>query len=88
MVKSHMLKKKKEKRVIAGLSSTVTTLMVALVATIAMFTKADPTKGQPSDYGSTLLSGEAGAFVLVAVLAFILGVVTTALVFRYRRKEN
>ena len=82
-----MLRKKKEKRVIAGLSSTVTILMVTLIASIAMLTKTGPTQGEPSDYGSTLLSKEAGAYVLVAVLAFILGVVTTALIFRYRKKN-
>ncbi|MBQ0134292.1 MAG: hypothetical protein KBS46_04090 [Clostridiales bacterium] len=41
-----------------------------------------------SVYGSFLLSREAGGYVLIALIAFVLGVTVTLLCLHYRKNQN
>lgn len=84
-----MQQKKKHKRVSTALFSSVAALSVMLV--IALSAVIDPTvpsQGE-SSYGSFLLSQEAGGYLIVALLAFILGILLTfAILYRNGRLKR
>ena len=64
----------------------------ALLAVLALSITVIP--GKPavtsagSVYGSFLLSREAGGYVLIALIAFVLGVAVTLLCLHYRKKQD
>ena len=60
--------------------------MLALSITVIPGKNAVTSAG--SVYGSFLLSREAGGYVLIALIAFVLGVTVTLLCLRYRKKQD
>lgn len=69
-------------QVLSGVSGL---LVVLLVCVIASFTDGGTAGIANPAYGAFFLSAEAGGYVLVAVIAFAVGVVLTIAVYKYRR---
>jgi uncharacterized BrkB/YihY/UPF0761 family membrane protein len=81
--------KKKRKRVSTALFSGVGALSVMLIVALSAVT--DPTvPGQgESSYGSFLLSQEAGGYLIVALLGFVIGILLTfAILYRNGRLKR
>ena len=70
------------------LSAAVILLFSALTAVIAILPGHSAQSAQGSVYGSFLLSMEVGGYVLVGVLAFVLGVAITLLCVYLSRDKN
>ena len=81
------LKRQREKRVLNLLGAASGVLMVALVA---MINTAQSFHGisNGSSAGASLLSDSAGGYILVAVGAFVAGVVITAVAKKYSEKKS
>ncbi len=73
------------KKTIRNLSYASLAVTAMLVAAIVQFTDVGGAQTGLSVYGSFLLSNEAGAYVMVGVLAFVLGVVFTLLCIQSRK---
>ena len=88
MRRSEKLVIRRNRRVCRMLSGLSGMLLAVLVLVIALLpgTAAAPYSG--SVYGSFLLSPEAGGYVLAAVIAFVLGIVTTLLCLKIRNKRK
>ena len=71
-------------RVLSGVSAM---LMAFLLLVICMMPGSPGSAFSGTVYGSFLLSAESGGYVLVAVVAFILGVMTTLLI-QNRKKQT
>lgn len=83
--RSEVIKKKRERKKLFALASSATLLMVTLVFTIARLSETRIAGMNRTVYGSFLLSPEAGGYVLVAVIAFTIGVLLTLLTQKYRK---
>ena len=70
------------------LSSATFALAFALVGTFGFFAGTDVTGTESTQYGSTLLPVEAGGYVLIAVIAFLMGVIITAIAVHVRKKKR
>ena len=82
------LRRRRERAITSALSVASATLSVLLVAAIAAI---DPFNGltvRPAAYGAYLLPSEAGGYVLVGVVAFMLGVVFVVLFSRRRDRVS
>lgn len=88
MTRSLILKRKRDRCVLAGLSTAAMSLLIVLVTAVSAFTDVNHMRTKFSGYGSTLLFGDAGAYVLVAVMSFTVGVITVELIHRSRRKKK
>ena len=62
-------------------------LVLSVVGVISALSQHGGAEGAPSVYGSTLISEEVGAYVIVAVIAFLTGVLLTYITQKYRRKQ-
>ncbi len=80
----NVLRRRRERttRVLAGASAALLTGLIVLIA--LMPAQLTGTYSQSSLYGSLMLGREAGGYVLVAVIAFLLGVSVTVLCGRLR----
>ena len=87
LLRSEKLRKKKEKNVLKGLSTTAALLFLALATCIGTF-GGTGILGSKTDYGSFLLSAETGGYVLTAVIAFVAGVITAVLIKRCRKVKQ
>ena len=78
-------KKLKEIRIL-----TVTTLLalIAFGAALWKYIGFSAIDGTYSKYGSFMLPDEAGGYIIVGVLCFVLAVVITILCFKFKNKEN
>ena len=85
--RSEKIKQKRERRVSQLLSSVTAFLSVALLVAFAGLIGPAELEQAGSAYGSFMLSREAGGYVLVAVIAFTIGVIVTMLAEK-RRKET
>lgn len=83
MDRGELLRKRKERRITGALGSAASVLAVMLVLSIGKFAGAGSMKGS-YNYGSFLLAEETGGYVLVGLIAFLLGVVLTAIIYRRR----
>ena len=63
-------------------------LLFTLSAALYQLTDFGMSEKTESLYGSFLLSPEAGGYILVAVLAFLLGIVVCMLIYRKREQGN
>jgi putative copper export protein len=86
--RSDRIRREREKRLIRGMTSACVVLLVALTACISIFSGSGGSPVSESVYGSFLLSAEAGGYVLVAVLAFICGIIASVLAEKIRKKKN
>ena len=83
MERGELLRKRKERRITGALGSAASVLAVMLVLSIGKFAGTGSMKGS-YNYGSFLLAEETGGYVLVGLIAFLLGVVLTAIIYRRR----
>lgn len=83
-----VLKKKNEQRKVGAMS--VATLCLAVLFFIAVLkcsgSPAMATEGNV--YASFLMGSEAGAYVLVGIIAFLLGAVVTLICYKNRNKKT
>ena len=63
-------------------------LMAFLLLVICMMPGSPGSAFTGTVYGSFLLSAESGGYVLAAVVAFVLGIVTTLLCLKIRNKRK
>lgn len=75
-IRSEELHRKIEKRTAKVLYSSITVLAVLLVVILHGTVTFTVPEGSGYQYGSSLLSQEAGGYILVAVIAFVLGLAT------------
>lgn len=85
MARGAELRKKKENRVTGILAASATALTVLLVICIGAVGKMG-SASPGAAYGSFLLNEKAGGYVLVAVIAFVLGAILTGLILLRRRR--
>ena len=87
MNRGKMLRQRKDRNTVKGLSATAGMLFVTLVLCIGTLGRAGVLESR-TDYGSFLLSAETGGYVLVAILAFVSGIVVAALIHKHRNKGS
>lgn len=80
------IREKRNKQITGVLSTTTVILTFILFLSISIFT-GNVVTGTHSAYGSFLLPTEVLGYVLVAVIAFVMGVIITVIV-RKNNKEN
>ncbi|MCR5279767.1 MAG: hypothetical protein K6E19_10050 [Lachnospiraceae bacterium] len=73
------MKSQHERKLISTMATIAGVLTFALIGTLGYLVRV-PVDGSGKQYGSFILSSEAGGYVLVAVLAFVLGIAFTILV--------
>ncbi|SDJ64922.1 hypothetical protein SAMN04487760_11076 [Lachnospiraceae bacterium G41] len=81
------IREKRNKQITGVLSTTTVILTFILFLSISIFT-GNVVTGTHSAYGSFLLPTEVLGYVIVAVIAFVMGVIITVIVRQYKRKEN
>ena len=82
-----IVRKRRENRNIRILGGMTGVLLVGLICVIASFSNGG-VGSAGSAYGAFLLSAEAGGYVLTAVIAFVVGVVLTVLIWQYRKRKR
>ena len=80
------IREKRNKQITGVLSTTTVMLTFILFLSISIFT-GNVVTGTHSAYGSFLLPTEVLGYVIVAVIAFVMGVIITVIV-RKKNKEN
>ncbi|MCR4690277.1 MAG: hypothetical protein K5739_02905 [Lachnospiraceae bacterium] len=85
--RSRKVRERRAAKAKAALSSTAVLLFTSLVWLIGALPMR-PEKLDDSVYGSFMLSQDAGGLVLVAVLAFSLGMLLTILILHWRNSRN
>ncbi len=80
------IREKRNKQITGVLSTTTVVLTFILFVSISIFT-GNVVTGTHSAYGSFLLPTEVLGYVIVAVIAFVTGVIITVIV-RKKNKEN
>ena len=85
-LRAGQLHRKRENRLLGGLSSLCAVLAFSLIGSIAAMTGGGQGGTVPGFYGAMLLRDGAGGYALVGVLSFMAGVVVAALGFRYGKK--
>lgn len=78
LLRGEQLRRRKDLRAFKGLSASAAALLCALAVCIGSLGRTGFAESR-TVYGSFLLSAETGGYVLVAVLAFVLGVVIAIL---------
>ena len=81
------IREKRNKQITGVLSTTTVILTFILFLSISLFT-GNVVTGTHSAYGSFLLPTEVLGYVIVAVIAFVMGVIITVIVRQYKRKEK
>ena len=80
------IREKRNKKITGVLSTTTVVLTFILFVSISIFT-GNVVTGTHSAYGSFLLPTEVLGYVIVAVIAFVMGVIITVIV-RKKNKES
>lgn len=80
------MRRKRENRLLGGLSSLCAVLAFSLIGTIGVLTGSGQGGTVPGFYGAMLLYEDAGGYVLVGVLSFAAAVVITVLCIRSRER--
>lgn len=81
------LRQRKDRRILKGLSLSAVALLCVLVAFIGAFGRTGYSQSR-TVYGSFMLSAEVGGYVLVAVLAFVAGIIVATLIHRYKKNRR
>ena len=81
------IREKRNKRITDALSTATVISTFILFLSISIFT-GNAVTGTNSAYGSFLLPTEVLGYVLVAVIAFVLGVIITVIARKNKWKEN
>ncbi|SDB52984.1 hypothetical protein [Butyrivibrio sp. INlla16] len=88
MKRGRNLKRQNAKGAATVISICASCIMAALVLAIGWFGGAGYNVNGQSAYGSFLLSHEAGGYVLVAAVAFVVGVGITVWILKYRKNRE
>lgn len=87
-LRAGILRRKRENRLLCGLSSLCAALALSLIRIIGD-AAGSPRGGMvPGLYGAMLLYGDAGGYVLAAVLSFAAAVVITVLCIKHKAKTE
>ncbi len=86
--RSRGIKRAREKKLTKGLMALTCLIAIALVGEVGLMTGPTTEGDMASVYGSFLLSPESGIYVLVAVVAFLVGVAITLLIKKLHKKED
>ena len=86
--RSELLIKKQHQKKLYLLSASSIMMFLALVMIIPLFSGGGTPEVMGTVYGSYLLPAEAGGYVITAVIAFIIGTVTTLLCLRYKKNHK
>jgi len=81
------IRDKRNKRITDALSTATVIATFILFLSISIFT-GNVVTGTHSAYGSFLLPTEVLGYVLVAVIAFVMGVIITVIVKKFKRTEK
>ncbi len=81
------LRRRREKRAIGTLTTAGAAVAAAVICTLGAVMSGAPA-AETGLYGSMLLYGDAGGYVLVGVVSFTVAVVITALCMKYRYKRE
>lgn len=81
------IREKRNKQITGVLSTTTVILTFILFLSISIFTGNVVTETH-SAYGSFLLPTEVLGYVIVAVIAFVMGVIITVIIKKNKRTEN
>lgn len=82
--RSDRLIRKRERRIRNAMSALSVFLFTGMMAIIVNLAGAPGAEGAQSVYGAFMLSSDAGAYVLVALVAFMLGIAVTLATRGYR----
>lgn len=86
--RAHALKMERNVAWMKGLGGASGTLALCLVVLLSVMGKGGHDISGSGYAGTSLLSDDAGGYVLVAVIAFAVGVAITAILIRYRRNDR
>ncbi|MBQ9827065.1 MAG: hypothetical protein IJM62_00115 [Lachnospiraceae bacterium] len=86
--RSEDLKRRKEQRSLRLCSAGFAFLAAALVLTITLVVGKGTSVSSSSHYGAFMLNAETGGYIAVAVIAFLVGIVFTVLVNKYRNSKR
>lgn len=70
-----------------ALSVTTGILSIVLLGAIAVLSGGTPVNREKTFYGALMAGKESGGYVLVALIAFVLGITVTFLCLRYRKRN-
>lgn len=84
--RSRGIKRAREQKLTKGLMALTCLIAIALVGEVGLMTGPTTEGDMASVYGSFLLSPESGIYVLVAVVAFLVGVAITLLIKKLHKK--
>lgn len=82
------LKRSRDKTVIRIMGTVSAVLMICLVVLIQQLQSMQSGIMTGQNTGSSMLDESTGGYVMIAVIAFTIGAVITALIFRYRNKDD
>lgn len=85
MRRSEMIKNRKEHKKLYSLTASASAILLVLAAFIVDLGGIEAAGTEWTAYGSFLLSPQAGGYVLIAVIAFGVGVLSTLLTQKYRK---
>lgn len=88
MLRSEQVKAKKERRKAQIRTGVIGILSLVLLIGGGMLSDKVAMTSEGSVYGSFLLSQQNGGYVLVALVAFVIGIVVTLLCLRNKRKQG
>jgi len=91
--KSRELKIKKQRRNVGFIAVSAVSVMVAVIATIYSYAGLDISGMGPSGnsyvkYGAFMVPNEAGGYILVGVVCFVLAVVFTLMCLKFKEKSR
>ena len=86
--RSRGIKREREKRLTKALMAVTCFIAIALVGEVGLMTGPTSEGDMASVYGSFMLSPESGIYVLVAVVAFLVGVAITLLIKKLHKKGD
>ncbi|MBR4783811.1 MAG: hypothetical protein IK012_00950 [Fibrobacter sp.] len=84
--RAKIIKLRHDRKITNILTASASFCLIALFAVISIFSNSR-VSGVQSEYGAFILPAEAGGYVLVAVLGFVLGVCVT-LIIKYSKKKH
>ena len=87
LIRSEALRRRKDLHAMQGLAVSAASIFCMLAAFIGALGRTGSEETR-TVYGSFLLSAETGGYVLVALLAFTLGVAITILIQRHNEKKQ
>lgn len=86
--RSERIALRRKRRSCQRLGGICSALLAVLALSITVMPGRTAVTSAGSVYGSFLLSREAGGYVLIALIAFVLGVAVTLLCQRYRKRKT